>query len=80
MIPSMDSEDAKEKSARTGWMGVRCDGIDDMRTQNIRFWQEQGGAAIRQAAWELVEEMWSAQGRNPDELRFQRLAPEFRRP
>jgi hypothetical protein len=49
-----------------------------MRTKNILFWQQAGGAAIRKAAWELVEEMWQAQKRDPDELRFQRLAPVFR--
>jgi hypothetical protein len=49
-----------------------------MRTQNILFWQRAGGAAIRSAAWELVMEMWEAQQRNPDELRFQRLAATVR--
>ena len=49
-----------------------------MRTQNILFWQRAGGAAIRQAAWELVVEAWQSQQRNPDELRFQRLATPVR--
>ena len=59
---------------REGWSGVRCDSLDDMRTQNIRFWQRAGGAQIRQAAWELVEQTWRAQKRDPDELRFPRIA------
>lgn len=44
-----------------------------MRTQNVRFWQRAGGAAIRQAAWELVVETWQAKHRDPDELRFSRV-------
>ena len=63
---------------RSDWQAVKCTSLDDMRTQNILFWQRQGGACIRAAAWELVVEMWQAQGRNPDELRFQRIAPELR--
>lgn len=45
-----------------------------MRTENIHFWQKQGGAAIRQAAavWELVVDAWKAQNRDLDELRLQR--------
>ncbi len=65
-------------TARAGWHAVRCSSLDDMRTQNILFWQRAGGAAIRQAAWELVVETWQAQRRNPDELRFQRLAAPVR--
>jgi len=49
-----------------------------MRTQNIRFWQQAGGAQIRQAAWELVVETWKAQKRDLNELRFSRLAPAVR--
>ena len=63
---------------RTGWHAVKCSSLDDMRTQNILFWQRAGGAAIRQAAWELVVEAWEAQRHNPDELRFQRLAAPVR--
>ncbi|WP_395717467.1 hypothetical protein [Prosthecobacter sp.] len=63
---------------REGWQAVKCTSLDDMRTQNIRFWQRAGGAAIRQSAWELVVETWQAQHRDPDELRFQRLAPTVR--
>jgi hypothetical protein len=59
---------------RSDWHGVKCASLDDMRTQNIRFWQQAGGAAIRKAAWELVVEMWQAQGRDPNELKFQRVA------
>lgn len=62
-------------SVRAGWHAVKCSSLDDMRTQNIRFWQMQGGAVIRQAAWELVVETWQAQHRDPNELRFSRLAP-----
>ena len=64
---------------REGWEAVKCSSLDDMRTQNIRFWQRAGGAAIRKAAWDLVVETWQAQQRDPDELRFQRLAPPVRR-
>lgn len=69
---------AQTPLSRQGWYAVKCDSLDDMRTQNIRFWQQQGGAAIRRAAWELVVEMWQTQHRDPDELRFQRLAPALR--
>ena len=64
----------------SGWEAVRCSSLDSMRTHNVLFWQRQGGAAIRQAAWELVVETWKAQNRDPDELRFQRSAPELRHP
>ena len=63
---------------RDGWHAVKCASLDDMRTQNVLFWQRAGGAAIRQAAWELVVEAWKMQHRDPDELRFQRLAPPLR--
>ena len=72
-------ESTPPKPTREGWEAVRCTSLDDMRTQNVRFWQRAGGAAIRQAAWDLVVETWMAHGRDPDELRFQRLAPAFRR-
>lgn len=62
----------------SGWEAVRCSSLDSMRTQNVLFWQRQGGAAIRQAAWELVLDVWKAQKRDPDELRFQRIAPNLR--
>lgn len=65
-------------TSRAGWQAVKCASLDDMRTQNILFWQRAGGAAIRAAAWDLVVETWLAQKRNPDELRFQRLAPSVR--
>lgn len=64
---------------REGWQAIKCSSLDDMRTQNILFWQRAGGAAIRQAAWDLVVETWQAQHRDPDELRFQRLAASVRR-
>jgi hypothetical protein len=64
---------------RDGWQAVKCSSLDEMRTQNILFWQRAGGAAIRKAAWELVVESWKTQHRNLDELRFQRLAPPVRR-
>ncbi|MBL9182320.1 MAG: hypothetical protein JNN17_09280 [Verrucomicrobiaceae bacterium] len=69
---------APQSTSRAQWQGVKCADLDDMRTQNIRFWQRAGGAAIRAAAWDLVVETWHAQKRNPDELRFQRLAPALR--
>ena len=70
----MDNPPPTSPQIREGWHAVKCNSLDDMRTQNIRFWQRAGGAAIRAAAWELVVESWTAQKRNPDELRFQRLA------
>jgi hypothetical protein len=66
-------------AARTSWHAVKCVSLDDMRTQNIRYWQQQGGAAIREAAWQLVVETWHAQGRDPDELRFHRPPPAVRK-
>ena len=45
----------------SGWYAKKCESLDEMRTEGIRFWQRQGGAAIRQAAWELVVENWKAQ-------------------
>jgi hypothetical protein len=71
-------QSASPGSKREGWQAVKCASLDDMRTQNVRFWQRAGGAAIRQAAWELVVETWQAQHRDPDELRFQRLAQPLR--
>ena len=56
----------------SGWYAKKCGSLDEMRTENIRFWQRQGGAAIRAAAWELVVETWKAQKRDSDEFRFQR--------
>ena len=67
-----------ESRSREVWHAVKCNSLDDMRTQNIRFWQKQGGAAIRKAAWELVVETWKAQHRDLNELRFQRLASPVR--
>ena len=69
---------AANLSEHAGWHAVKCASLDDMRTQNIRFWQRAGGAAIRTAAWDLVVEMWQAQKRDPNELRFQRIAPSVR--
>jgi hypothetical protein len=79
LFESVKMKIASEMHSRNGWEGVKCASLDDMRTQNILFWQRQGAAAIRQAAWELVVETWQAQRRNPDELRFRRLAPAFRK-
>jgi transposase len=67
-------------NVKEGWHAVRCVDLDDMRRQNILFWQQAGGVAIRQAAWELVEEWWQMKKKNPDELRFQRLASQLREP
>jgi hypothetical protein len=67
------------ESSRSAWTAVRCESLDDMRTQNILFWQNQGGAMIRRAAWELVEEYWKANQLDPDELRFSRSAAFVRR-
>jgi hypothetical protein len=63
---------------REGWYAVRCHDLEDMRRQNIAYWQRAGGAAIRQAAWELVQDWWEMKKKNPDELRFQRIAPSLR--
>jgi hypothetical protein len=77
MTPSPVLFDQPTRHA-SGWEAVRCSSLDEMRTQNIRFWQRQGGAAIRQAAWELVVEAWLAENKDPNELRFQRVAPDLR--
>jgi hypothetical protein len=63
---------------REGWYAVRCHDLEDMRRQNIAYWQRAGGAAIRQAAWELVQDWWEMKKKDPDELRFQRVAPSLR--
>ena len=76
MVLTMQSNSSPP--VREGWQVVKCTSLDDMHTQNIRFWQQAGGAAIRQAAWELMVEAWEAQHRDPDELRFQRLAAPLR--
>jgi hypothetical protein len=62
----------------SGWYGKKCGSLDEMRTEGIRFWQRQGGAAIRQAAWELVVENLEARHGDGNELRFQRSAPAVR--
>lgn len=61
-----------QNSRHVEWEAKKCASLDEMRTENIRFWQRQGGAAIRKAAWELVVESWDAQKRDINELRFQR--------
>ena len=58
---------------RSGWYAKKCASLDEMRTENIRFWQRQGGAAIRQAAWELVVAKWMQDGRDLEELKFKRV-------
>ena len=58
---------------------MRGDGFDDMRDQNIRFWQSLGGAEIRRAAWELVTDYWDANKLPLDELRFSRSVTAVRR-
>ncbi len=78
ILPLLMNTIPASTTTRAGWHGVRCSSLNDMRTQNILFWQRAGGAAIRQAAWELVVETWQSQHRNPDELRFQRLATPIR--
>ncbi len=79
VIASLSMDEASMIREREGWHGVKCASLDDMPTQNILFWQRAGGAAIRSAAWDLVVEMWQAQKRDPDELRFQRLAQPVRK-
>jgi hypothetical protein len=64
---------------RQEWTAVRCSDFDDMRTQNILFWQAQGGSAIRQAAWEIVKDYWKVHHLNPNELRFCRSTTSVRR-
>jgi hypothetical protein len=66
-------------TSKREWTAVRCASLDDMRTQNILFWQAQGAAMIRRAAWELVEEYWQANKLDPDELRFSRSVTSVRR-
>lgn len=69
----------EHKPASSKWHAVKCESLDEMRDQNIRFWQEAGGSAIRRAAWEIVVETWQTQGRDLNELRFQRLAAVVRK-
>jgi hypothetical protein len=73
MKPSADQTAVRE------WTAIRCAGLDDMRTQNILFWQEQGGSAIRKAAWDIVLDYWKANNLNPNELRFCRSVTSVRR-
>jgi hypothetical protein len=61
-----------QSPVQAGWYAKKCGSLDEMRTEGIRFWQQQGGAAIRQAAWDLVVDIWKAQKRPLDELEFQR--------
>ena len=63
------------ESNRSGWYAKKCKSLDEMRTEGIRFWQQQGGSSIRKAAWELVVENWKVKDKNSDELRFQRSSP-----
>lgn len=47
-------------------------GEDDDRLIDYRKWDELGDEARFQAAWDLVVQAHEIQGKNPDELRFQR--------
>lgn len=78
LFTQMNPDSSTKIATRQGWHAVRCSSLDDMRTQNIRFWQQAGGAKIREAAWDLVTETWKAQKRDLNELRFPRLAPVVR--
>ncbi len=49
------------------------------RSFDVRYWQEQGDAAIFRAAWELVEFFSRDRGMDPDELRLQRSVETFQR-
>ena len=66
------------ESGSSGWYARKCESLDEMRTEGIRFWQLQGGAAIRQAAWELALENWKAHHGDDDEPGFQRSTPVVR--
>lgn len=49
------------------------------RSFDIAYWQRQGDAAIFRAAWELVEQYYRDQGKDPSELRIQRSVENFQR-
>jgi hypothetical protein len=59
---------------RSHWVVQKCDSFEQMERIHVRSWQEVSGAARLAAAWDMVEEVWKLKNRNPDELRFQRLA------
>ena len=71
----------------TGSVGASADFVmerfgkiqDADRSFDIAYWQRLGDAAIFRAAWELVEQYWRDQGRDPNELRLQRSIETFRR-
>ena len=47
-------------------------GDDDDRLADYEYWDKLGDEARYQAAWELVVQAHELQGRDPNELRFQR--------
>ena len=52
---------------------------DADRSFDVAYWQQQGDAAIFEAAWELVEFYHRAQGMDADELRLQRSVENLQR-
>ena len=52
---------------------------DADRSFDIEYWQQQGDAAIFEAAWELAEFYHRAQGMDADELRLQRSVENIQR-
>lgn len=54
--------------------------IEDMSDDaDIQFWQQQSDAAKFAEAWRLVELAYLVQGRDKDELRFQRSVASLQR-
>lgn len=54
-------------------------GQEDEKALDYAFWDEQGDDVRFQAAWDLVIQAYEIQGKNLDELRFQRSAEKLTR-
>lgn len=59
---------------RSDWTVRKCESFEEMERVHIREWQKVSCAERMKAAWEMVEEAWAIQKRDPNELRFQRVA------
>lgn len=69
----------KQSPIRKGWSLVRCSSHEDMRAQAIRRWQRVSATARAEAAWEMVQEVWSLKNRPAHELRLQRTITVLRK-
>jgi len=59
---------------RSDWTARKVDSFEEMERTHLRDWQEVSCEERMKAAWEMVEEAWTLKKRDPDELRFQRVA------